>query len=231
MKKFMKLMAFAMAMTLVFGMTVSAAESPTTEDQEANTAFKVVQEVGAVTEDGANLTVNKAALTGEQYTAAKAAVDGAVIADVTKKSIVAALDVTVPDATAEQLAKGITVTFAVDGVKTGSSYVVFHLKADGTWEQLTAAVPRDGYVSATFTSFSPVVVVEVVKAASSDNNGGSSDSGSANSGSDSSNAAAAAPAEAAVSPKTGEMFPAAGIMAVICLAGASFCAVKVRKNQ
>lgn len=229
MKKFMKIMAFAMAMTLVFGMTVSAAESVTTEEEQANFAFAKVEAVTAAAEDGTVLEVQKAALTGEQYTAAQTFVASATIENAASKSILAALDVSVPSVTDDQLTQGVTVTFAVPGVRAGGSYVVFHQKADGTWEQLAATI-ADGSVSATFYSFSPVVVVEVELAASNDN-GGSNDSGSNDSGSDSSNDTAAAPAEAAVSPKTGEMLPAAGIMAVICLAGASFCAVKVRKNQ
>ena len=221
MKKFMKIMAMAMAMTLVFGMTVSAAESVTTEDSQAQTAFDAVGELTATAEDGTSLNITADKLSDEQYAAAEAAVKDAPIANVTQRSIVAALDVTVSGVTEEQLSQGVTVTFAVPAVKASGHYVVLHQKADGTWEQLAAIVTQDGYVSATFTSFSPVVVMEVVRTDTSNDNGGS----------DSSNDAAAAPAEAAVSPKTGEMLPAAGIMAVICLAGASFCAVKVRKNQ
>ena len=117
MKKFMKIMAFAMAMTLVFGMTVSAAESVTTEEEQANFAFAKVEAVTAAAEDGTVLEVQKAALTGEQYTAAQTFVDSATIENAASKSILAALDVSVPSVTADQLAKGVYQTTYSDGYR------------------------------------------------------------------------------------------------------------------
>lgn len=52
----------------------------------------------------------------------------------------------------------ITVTFLVEGVKAGHDISVIHKKADGTWETLPGTA-GDGTVTATFTSFSPVAIV------------------------------------------------------------------------
>lgn len=52
----------------------------------------------------------------------------------------------------------ITVTFLVEGAKAGHDISVIHKKADGTWETLTGTA-GDGTVTATFTSFSPIAIV------------------------------------------------------------------------
>lgn len=58
----------------------------------------------------------------------------------------------------------ITVTFSVAGVKAGDTITVLHKKTDGTWENLPGTV-GNGTVTATFTSFSPVVFVRTAAAA------------------------------------------------------------------
>ncbi|MDE7435747.1 MAG: LPXTG cell wall anchor domain-containing protein [Lachnospiraceae bacterium] len=66
-------------------------------------------------------------------------------------------DVNLEGATASE-ANPITVTFLVEGVKAGHDISVIHKKADGTWETLTGTA-GDGTVTATFTSFSPIAIV------------------------------------------------------------------------
>lgn len=52
----------------------------------------------------------------------------------------------------------ITVTFSIAGVNAGDEIVVLHKKSDGSWEKLTGTA-GSGTVTATFTSFSPVLFV------------------------------------------------------------------------
>ena len=146
------------------------------------------------------------------------------------RTILAAMDVEVAGVTSEQLAQGIRVTLQIPSVKAGNRYVVLHLP-DGkeptvpeNWGHLTATVTQDGYMTVTFTSFSPIVVVEL-----SDTDSGETGSGSSDTGNSGAEAAAVSTVTTAVSPKTGEMLPIAGIMAVIFLAGALFCARKLKR--
>lgn len=68
-------------------------------------------------------------------------------------------DVSVSGAAAQVLAaKGnVTVSFAMPGVKAGSTVVVLHLAVSG-WEVVPSSA-GDGSVSATFTSLSPVAIL------------------------------------------------------------------------
>lgn len=118
-------------------------------------------------------------------------------------------------------------------VKTGFRYMVLHLdEVNKVWESVPATV-SNGKVVATFTSLSPVVVVEVETTAeekpepttppSSNDNNNNNDSSNSSSNDSQSNPA--------VSPATGETFPVAGMAALICLAGAAVCAVMFRRNR
>lgn len=96
-------------------------------------------------------------------------------------------------------------TFNISGVKTDKKYVFLHLKNSGgnaTWEVIPATAIANGQLSGAFTELSPLVVVEVTKKSS-----------------------------ATTSPKTGETFPVAGTLAVICAAGALACAAKSRSRK
>lgn len=53
------------------------------------------------------------------------------------------------------------IAIAVPDLKAGETVIVLHQKADGTWEQLPVVEVANGKVTATFTSFSPVVIVKV----------------------------------------------------------------------
>lgn len=52
---------------------------------------------------------------------------------------------------------GVPVEFAVASVKAGDEVVVLHLKADGSWENLTVTDVADGKFTAIMTTFSPVI--------------------------------------------------------------------------
>ena len=51
------------------------------------------------------------------------------------------------------------VCLAVDGVSAGDDIKIMHQKKDGSWEQITPDSVENGYVTATFSSFSPVVFI------------------------------------------------------------------------
>ena len=69
--------------------------------------------------------------------------------------------------------KGVTVTKVTDekavkeaetraaAVKKGANIVLLHQKNDGTWERIKPDVVGDGYIVATFSSYSNVFVLEL----------------------------------------------------------------------
>jgi hypothetical protein len=62
------------------------------------------------------------------------------------------------DVTAADLSK--PVRFAAPGITAGDSIVVLHLKADGTWEKISATA-GNGYIDGSFTSLSPVLYAKI----------------------------------------------------------------------
>ena len=139
--------------------------------------------------------------------------------------------------TAEQISKGVTVPIkpSFDIKKNGSGrmylYFVLHHLADGTVEYLPTSV-KDGVIYATFTSFSPVTIVEQMVYVSEDDNGGEGGNGGNGGGTDNgSNSGSQETQSPATSPKTGEVFPVAGFMALVLVAGAAVCAGKARSRR
>ena len=128
-----------------------------------------------------------------------------------KANIVGAFEMSVTDKVGE-------VTVRVDSVSRGDSVYVYKYE-DASCTKLIAKIavsPEAG----SFT-FKPMegcfyVVVNMGKAAAP--------SGSSSSGSSASQ-------NPATAPKTGETVPAAGIMALVLMAGAAVCAKKVRYNR
>lgn len=144
-----------------------------------------------------------------------------------KANVLAATDVTV-DTTNIDASKGVVITFAVPGLvrEPGKYYVVMHLRSDGVWETLDADV-SNGTVTATFTSFSPVVIVEVAQQQVSNNSNN-------NSNNNSSTTPTAAPATTEAvpqSPQTGDVVPFAAVLAIVCVAGAAFSAKRIKFNK
>lgn len=137
--------------------------------------------------------------------------------------------------TAEQISQGVTVpikpSFEIKKNGNGRMYLYFvlHHLADGTVEYLPTSV-KDGVIYATFTSFSPVTIVEQMVYVSDDkaDNGGSTDD---NNNSNSGNSGSQEAQSPATSPKTGEVFPVAGFMALVLVAGAAVCAGKARSRR
>jgi hypothetical protein len=59
-------------------------------------------------------------------------------------------------------AGGLIVPIKVEGAKTGDYVIVMHRKADGYWEVVgRGTLGADLTINATFTSFSPVMVLKV----------------------------------------------------------------------
>ena len=183
------------AMMLVSSTTVLAAPSVSggdlsnnkgnvtkVEDMSDADAGKVAKEVAVDKEDikaPENVTINE--VTAVDATTFKAAAAEAIKAVKEKFGV----DITVEQTGDEKVTAAIVaaveikaeipagetadITFAVPDVKAGETIIVLHQKADGTWEQLPVVNVVDGKVTATFSSFSPVVIVKV--AATSDKTG------------------------------------------------------------
>ena len=78
-------------------------------------------------------------------------------ADLTSSKVIASkmVNLTMPEG-----ASSVTYTIKVPGVKASHQVFMYHLKADGTWETISAKA-GDGTITATFTSLSPVVYMVV----------------------------------------------------------------------
>lgn len=247
MKKLSSMLALGLALALTFGMTVSAKESPTTEGtapsmteaQQKDYTQKssaLTQAVGSVTAtvDGKSVTLTKEPVAPETlYQAERLADDkaaekaAALKLDVpkgatVKTTVVGSADLKLPEGT-EMPEAGITLTIPISGIKEGKTYVLLHL-ANGTWETIVPKSVVNGAVEATFKSLSPVVASEVFVVVAEEEKEEDDDDVAAV-------PAAAAAVNPATSPKTAETLPVAGVMALICLAGAAVCAGKVRYNK
>ena len=124
-----------------------------------------------------------------------------IAADSTKQvtpSVKFAADVTAPAGVTVSAANPITLDLPAPGVKAGAAVAVLHWNGSA-WEVIKPDAVNDGMVKATFTSLSPVFVVEF-SALTSDGK--------------------------AVSPKTGSSMPVLPVMAVICMAGVAVVATK-----
>lgn len=135
-------------------------------------------------------------------------------ADIDKVTAAGTLEVSVPAGT--DASKGIKIKLTNDKIKkavsSNSKVLVLHMKADGNWEVLPAEA-EDGAITATFTSFSPVIWMVV-----GEKDDDSDDEAAADT-------TAAAPTK---SPKTGDAHNAVlYIMMAVCGACATvFCARK-----
>lgn len=124
-----------------------------------------------------------------------------IAADSTKQvtpSVKFAADVTAPAGVTVSATNPITLDLPAPGVKAGAAVAVLHWNGSA-WEVIKPDAVNDGMVKATFTSLSPVFVVEFSALTSEGN---------------------------AVSPKTGSSMPVLPVMAVICMAGVAVVATK-----
>ncbi len=210
MKKFAKMLALGLALSMTFGMAVSAAElnpSVVTKEPE-NVKIELpagVEQIPA-TEEEKELAVNSANIV--------AANPGSIFgADYKNVEILGTYFLEGP-----KDGKAVTVTFELPELGANKSYSLLHVKEDGAIETINLVL-KDGKYTAEISSFSPfILVVKEYSKTPAYNPPAPSAPTTNNNG-------------APVSPKTGETLPVAGMMAVLCLAGAVVCAKKARCNN
>ena len=165
-----KLISFVMAAVLCVGMSTTVmANSVTTEDIESATA---IEKVSSNVTDLEVLSIDDViAIYGDDvYDAAVwEAIDDVVVGSNSAHALAALKEASgsLNAATAKTLAfldvysqtTPATITFHMPGVTAGSNVVVLHCTQTGVWENVTTEV-GDGYVVATLSAFSPVMIVE-----------------------------------------------------------------------
>lgn len=214
MKRFTKMLALGLAAVLVFGMSVQAAPSINTSLSEIGTVSREDVKVEKYTNTAAieKAMKNDKVLEklGEDYQ------------NGTKKvEVVGSFDLTMEDS-----AKWQVVTVAVVDVKGNHNYMLFHFPDvnDLTkYEVMEITEVADGNITFKLgDSASPFVLVDMGEKEPEP------DPTNPPSNDDDSKPQETSPA---VAPKTGETVPAAGIMALVLMAGAVICAKKARYNR
>lgn len=172
MKKRVISAVLATVMCLSMGATALAANSPETDNETEAVVEVEVSDVKVDAMEAKQKEAWTAAFGGEAAPGIDAIADlvraqaGAAVKD---QKIVnsGTADVQAP---AGYTGGKATVTFKAN-VVASDNIIVYHLTASGNWERLAASA-KDGAITATFTSFSPVVYVVTVpeKAASSSTN-------------------------------------------------------------
>ena len=140
MKKFAAILAALMVLSC--GTTVLAANSSTAADLAKN--------VKATASNGVAVTLETVKDDVKEAAVKKA------IAENKASQVVALVNVKVPEGTGR-----VTITFDVAGVAKGDNIYLLHQKSNKTWEVIHPDKVGDGKVTATFTSLSPVAIVEI----------------------------------------------------------------------
>lgn len=213
-----KLFALASALILTFGMSVSVFAADSASTSTTTTTVTAVSVDATITADQANAFAAS--------TTVASSVEGAKVEPVTAESANAAaakakevaganaaiatiVDLSVPEGTGTA-----DFTLSVPTVKAGQAIVILHQKADGTWEEIDPKEVKDGAVTFTMTSYSPIAIV--IKNANETTTVANNTAASEGPAID---AALAYIAAAGTAPKTGDMMMTMAIMASICLAG------------
>lgn len=203
----MKLVAMASVLCLLLGSTVQAAKSQTSYIQvvqEVDLEIDGEKVIPVVSEGSKNVSVEE----GMKYLNVDTEYYDRYTMDVSLETLAGE---------AKQLNSGsVTLTFRVPKVSPDCKVVVLHWAEGSSAPEQLPCKAGDGVVSATFTSFSPVVILVSYPGSTGGSNAGGSSAAPAA-------PAAAAPAAASgtVSPKTGEGFELymAAAVAVLALAG------------
>lgn len=132
----------AALLVLSCGTTVLAANS--------STAKELAKDVKATS------TTVEVTVTEASEETAKEAVKEA-LAENAKSNVLALVEVSVPAGTTGK----VTITFEVPNVKADANIYLLHQKADKTWEVIHPDKVEAGKVTATFSSLSPVAIVEI----------------------------------------------------------------------
>lgn len=210
MKKFAAL--FVMTLVMALNVTTVMAASP----EFTGATIKGLESEAGVVSCGTVTTVTQA----DQANAAKAAVADENVSSIT---VLDCIDLSIPGVTPTP-ANPVNVTIKYDEITANSNVVVLNYgdhDGDGTseWVECAIAGKGAGYVTATFTHFSPVLVMTYTVATAAPAPTPSTNTTPSN------NYVDTTPA----SPKTG-VLPVAAIAAGICLAGAAVCGKKVKFN-
>lgn len=195
-----KLLTLVLSAVLCLGMSVTAFAAPSpTVSTSAGVAVVNGQNVSVnVTPGfGSSLSTNQSTVVNDLQAqiankgteaAYKDLIASKTSAKVSSISATGVVDIQAPAGV--DISAGVPITFSANGIKPGDTIIVLHLKADGTWESISATA-GDGVITGTFTSLSPVVYMKVTLAPTNTNKV----------------AAASTPADnntAATSPKTQE---------------------------
>ena len=214
-KKILSAVALSLAMVLTFGMTVCAEVSPATQLMEG-VAVEKDQLVYDADGNSMMLSLEAEKLSAEKVEAVNTEVSETNIKKyfpqaVGAATVKAAFDLEITNGM--DISGGVEITLNVPKIELAANQAIYllHQKKDGTWEVIKPSSYADGKIVAKFFSLSPVAVIVVEEAPAADTNTNTDTT--------------TTPAQ---SPKTGETLPVAGIMAVICLAGAVVCAKRAR---
>ena len=154
MKRVSKVLALAMMLTLLLGLTAQASSSTTTNTTESSasspssaaSSTSVAYAEGVTASDGGQITSVSEGIRNEALAQAQALVGP-------NASIYKIFDYTPRGA----VSYPYTATFSVSGITAGMSVTVLHKGVDG-WEVVPSSA-GNGTVTATFTSLSPVAIV------------------------------------------------------------------------
>lgn len=219
MKRFSKMLALGMALAFVFGMTVSAAESPVAGNPDGTAKAEASE---SITVEAAPTEMVTAATTGATTKVTSDQIKTALNTTNTYKvnKVVGVWNLNV---TAEG-----QVTFTAPAPAAKQAYVLIHFEDDACTvvKEVLAVTAVDGKYVATVKSGSPFALVLVDDTTTPPNNNQNNNNNNNNSNNQQASQPAAQNNAAPVSPKTGEAVPVTGILAVICLAGVCFCARK-----
>ncbi len=259
-RRFTGIAALGMALTLAFGMTVSAAGSVTAED--SSFSDEALQEAAAST----TVESTKVVLGGVEVELTFAApeavtkleqakVENAITepdetekgqqeaaleklgvkADDVKLTPMASVKISIPSGITPEEVKtvGVKVPIKQAGIKVNHKYLVRNEGEDGTVTYEAATVTAAGSLEITVYHFSTFTIIDCGEEVSDPEpeqpkqpSGDSHWEGGPDYVPDADKTASGAPA----SPQTGEALPAAGFMAVLCLAGAAVCVKKAHNN-
>lgn len=151
-----KLLALATALVLTLGMTVTAfaANSPSAGMITGNTPITTETLDTFVKSTTVTTTVAGTTITKVEDKDAKTLASSATSTVGANAAIATMVDINVPSGTGEA-----QFTLGVDGLVKGQDVTVLHLKKDGTVEKCKVNEVKNGAVSFTMTSYSPVAVV------------------------------------------------------------------------
>lgn len=183
-------MLTSMLLVASMGMTVFAANSPTSDAAMSEAVYNKITASGAEVA-GKSVSVTTKASDATTYAEAKQEAATAATASNKTASVKAMADITVDADTAKTISASnpITVTITAQDITNPANVYILHKKSDGKWEKITPSYTgSNGTYAFKFklTSLSPVAVVEEAASDDSSNgNGSGTNTGNTNTSSNS----------------------------------------------